>query len=203
MDRHAQAMLLESPLRSRADERRAELPGEELTLDALEILAELRQRHREMTNAALLDVALGGASAEPAVVFLLSLRRETVELATIEWREPASHAQHVVAEWSGHLELTATRQCTHERGVPTLPAEAQGSGRVEQRQIEALGLIVEARDDVAQEPGGRGPECPEPEALDIGRTGVEAQPIDDRVLPGTNVEPAGETCGQRQHVHSK
>lgn len=193
-------MLLEGPQRCRADERRAELPGEELTLDALEVLAELRQRHREMTNAALLDVALDGTGADPAIVFLLSLRRETVELTTIEWREPASHAQHVVAEWSGHLELTTTRQRTHERGVPSLPAEAQGSGRVEQRQIEALGLIVETRGDAAQEPGGRWPECREPEALDIDRTGVEAQPIDDRVLPGANVEPAGETCGQRQHV---
>ena len=59
-----------------------------------------------------------------------------------------------------------------------------------EREVElvAVGLVVEAGDQPAQEPGGRRAEQPEPEPLDVGGAHLVAHRVDHRVEPGLHGE---------------
>ena len=69
-------------------------------------------------------------------------------------------------------------------------AEAERAGGAGDVELVAVGVAVEAGDEAAQQPRGRRPEHPEPEQLDVGRAGIVAAPVDDRIEPGVDGDAA-------------
>jgi len=90
---------------------------------------------------------------------------------------------------AGHPELADPSQGAQERCVASaVQAEADGGGRVGQVQVEPVWAGVHSVSQSAEQPAGAGSEDPQPVGLDVGRAGVVAEPVDDRVDPGSDVE---------------
>ena len=85
--------------------------------------------------------------------------------------------------------------------MPTAPiAQAQGPGGLAQRHLEALGVLVEPGRDAPEQPGGARAEHAEPEPLDVGRAGIEAERVDDIVGPGPHGQGVALEGDQGLHV---
>ena len=171
-----------------------ELPPVELSFHLFVGLADLEQAEGEASGPAveLLDVGPALGLGLPGLVLVPDVVGEPFELHPGERWDAGVHGEGVVAHVAGQLELGGPGDGSQERGVAAAgQPEAEGAGGVHQRQVEAVGRLVEAVGHVAQEERGGGAQDRQPELFDVGRAGIVAVLVEERVAPRRDADPVG------------
>jgi hypothetical protein len=129
----------------------------------------------------------------PLGVRALEVARESAQVACVHRRDVAPHRDGVGHRvLTGEVELGEAPQRAHDgRGAPLALAEAERVRRVDDGELDAVGIAVEAVGEVAQQQQGRGAQGREPELLDVARPGVVPEGVDDGVVPGLDQQRGG------------
>ena len=162
-----------------------EPPTGQLLLGGLHVLTELEEAQGQppAPAALLLVYRHPELGLLPCLVGGGQFRRQAQDLATGERRKLAAHGEGAVRPGLGHVELAAAGQGPHERRMTAAPGAQSESGRGGgQVEIEPLGGGVEPVGEVPDQPRRRRAQDAQPEPLDVGRSRVVAQGVDDATL---------------------
>ena len=120
-------------------------------------------------------------------------------MRAVQGRQAAAYVDDVVVVGPRDTELEGAAQRALHGGVAAGgAAETERSPAFVEVECEAVGSMVERVADPAKEPNGAGAEHREPEPLDVLRSRVVAELIDDRVGPGVDVDLVGEGIGDHR-----
>jgi hypothetical protein len=170
---------------------RVDSPPDELELDGVPIGADVQEFEGETPCPVVgfIDDTGPGLRRRPFGVKPLTRERESVEMATGEWREPPVDAEDSGTLGSGQLETDAAREGPQKRGVATFTAsQTEGPGRFVEIEVEAVGFGIESSHDPTQQPGACRTDDWQPELFDVPGAGIVAEGIDDGVGPRFDVE---------------
>ena len=135
---------------------------------------------------------LGELRLGPLGVGDLEVAREPAQVATVHGRDVATDRDVAVPVVAREVELGEALEGAHDRRAGAVAlAEPECVARVGDRELEALWLTVEAVGEVAEQQERGRAERGEPERLDVPRTRVVAQRVDQRVGPGLDGEGDG------------